>query len=214
MWKKMSCIYISKPQLTQRAKSRGFRGESPGIVVASGGNPRGNLGCNRNENSYRNSWEIFKWDWNEREVSPNLWTFEFTKRWHQINTGIFSHNWDPSYVIKLHFEIFEGSTREISTRKYPQGFHRERRRKYPPRKFPFISTEFPQGNDEEISAGMIPWNSPINPRGNLGDVMWMACPLGMQRVIIGEAYCMVYHNSSLPICLLLDTPNCNNENIG
>ena len=33
--------------------------------------------------------------------------------------GIFSHNWDPSYVIKLHFEFFEGSTREISLWKYP-----------------------------------------------------------------------------------------------
>ena len=25
-------------------------------------------------------------------------------------------------------------------------------------------------NHEEISAGMVPWNSPINPRGNLGEV--------------------------------------------
>ena len=30
---------------TQRAKSRRFRGESLGIVVVGGGNPRGNLGC-------------------------------------------------------------------------------------------------------------------------------------------------------------------------
>ena len=37
-------------------------------------------------------------------------------------------------------------------------------------KFPFISPEFPQGNYEEISAGMILWNSPIYPRGNLGHV--------------------------------------------
>ena len=42
--------------------------------------------------------------------------------------------------------------------------------KYPRRKFPFISPEFPQGNYEEISPGMIPWNSPINLRGNLWDV--------------------------------------------
>ena len=35
--------------------------------------------------------------------------------------------------------------------------------KYPHRKFRFISPEFPQGNYEEISAGMIPWNSAINP---------------------------------------------------
>ena len=31
--------------IAQRAKSRGFCGESPGIVVVGGGNPRGNLGC-------------------------------------------------------------------------------------------------------------------------------------------------------------------------
>ena len=40
--------------------------------------------------------------------------------------------------------------------KYRQGFHRERKRKYPHRKFPFISPEFPQENYEEISTGMIP----------------------------------------------------------
>ena len=54
--------------------------------------------------------------------------------------------------------------------KYPQGFYRERSRKYPHRKFSFISPEFPQGNNEEICTGMIPWKSPINPRGNQGDV--------------------------------------------
>ena len=54
--------------------------------------------------------------------------------------------------------------------KYPQGFHRERRRKYPHRKLPFLSPSFPQGNYGEISSGIIPWNSPKNPRGNLGDV--------------------------------------------
>ena len=53
--------------------------------------------------------------------------------------------------------------------KYPHGFHRERRREYPHRQFPFISPSFPQGNHEAISAGMIPWNSPINPCWNLGD---------------------------------------------
>ena len=63
-----------------------------------------------------------------------------------VTTGIFSHNWGPSYDIKLHFEIFEGSTREISTWKYPQGFHRERRRKYPHRKFPFIPPGKSRGN--------------------------------------------------------------------
>ena len=30
---------------TQRAKSRGLPGESPGILVVGGGNTRGNLGC-------------------------------------------------------------------------------------------------------------------------------------------------------------------------
>ena len=49
-----------------------------------------------------------------------------------------------------------------------------------------IFPEFPQGNYEEISAGMILWNSPINLCGNLGDVdglpagnvwycMWSVC---------------------------------------
>ena len=42
--------------------------------------------------------------------------------------------------------------------------------KYPHRKFSFISVEFLQGNYEEISTGMIPLNSPINPCGNLRDV--------------------------------------------
>ena len=45
---------------SQRAKSRGFRGESPGILVVGGGNPRGNLGCKWNENPRGNSGEIFK----------------------------------------------------------------------------------------------------------------------------------------------------------
>ena len=65
---------------------------------------------------------------------------------------------------------------EISTRNYPQGFHRERRRKYPLRKFPFISPEFPRGNYEEISTGIIPLNYPINPHGYRG--RWMAHTLG------------------------------------
>ena len=34
-------MYVMIPQW---AKSRGFRGESPGILVVGGGNPRGNLG--------------------------------------------------------------------------------------------------------------------------------------------------------------------------
>ena len=54
--------------------------------------------------------------------------------------------------------------------KYPQEFPRERKRKYLHRKFPFISPEFPQINYEEISAGMIPRNSPLNPSEKLGDV--------------------------------------------
>ena len=60
--------------------------------------------------------------------------------------------------------------REISMRKYPQGFYKERSWKYPQRKFSFISQEFLEGNYEEISTGMIPWYLPINLRGNLGDV--------------------------------------------
>ena len=68
------------------------------------------------------------------------------------------------------FQIFDGNTREISMGKYPQGFHRERRWKYPYITSPFIFPKFPQGNYEEISTEMIPWNSPINLFGNLGDV--------------------------------------------
>ena len=59
--------------------------------------------------------------------------------------------------------------REISMWKYPQGFYKERRWKYSHEKFSFISPKFPSGNYEEISAGMILWNSPINLRGNLGN---------------------------------------------
>ena len=65
--------------------------------------------------------------------------------------------------------------------KYPQGFHRERRLKYPHRKFSFMSPEFPQGNYVEISAGMLPWNSPINLRGNLGHMD--GSPAGQCHVI-------------------------------
>ena len=36
---------------SQQAKSCGFCGESPGMVVFGGGNPRGNLGCKWNENT-------------------------------------------------------------------------------------------------------------------------------------------------------------------
>ena len=49
------------------------------------------------------------------------------------------------------FEIFEGSTREISTWKYLQGFHRDRRRKYPHKKFPFISLSFLQTDNMRMS---------------------------------------------------------------
>ena len=44
-----------------------------------------------------------------------------------------------TYKIILHFKILRGNTREISTWKHPQGFFRERRRKYRCRKFPLIS---------------------------------------------------------------------------
>ena len=43
------------------------------------------------------------------------------------------------FHIKLHFEIFEG-------------FHRERRRKYPHRKFPFISLSFLQTDNMRKST--------------------------------------------------------------
>ena len=89
------------------------------------------------------------WGWNKREVSPNLSIFEFTKEWHQIVTGIFSRMLDPTYVIILHFAIFQANIWEISTENSPS---------------------IPRGNYVEISTGMIPWNSPINPCGNLGDV--------------------------------------------
>ena len=55
--------------------------------------------------------------------------------------------------------------------KFPCGnIPRDSTGKYPHRKFPFISHEFPEGNYEEFSAGMIPRKSPLNPGGNLGDV--------------------------------------------
>ena len=68
--------------------------------------------------------------------------------------------------LKLHFEIFAGCAREISSRNIPRdsigkgggNIHIEN----PP--------ELPKGNHEEISAGIIQWNSPTNQRGNLGDV--------------------------------------------
>ena len=47
----------------QRAKSHGFRGESPGIVVVGGGNPPGNLGCKWNENPRRNSGKFLNCSW-------------------------------------------------------------------------------------------------------------------------------------------------------
>ena len=66
---------------------------------------------------------------------------------------------------------FERNIREISMRKYLWWFSREKREKYPHRKFSFVSPEFLLGNYEEISMGMIPWNSTIIPCGNLGDVV-------------------------------------------
>ena len=55
----LSCFVKGSVFTTQRAKSRGFRGESPGILVVGGGNPRRNLGCKWNENPRGNSGEIF-----------------------------------------------------------------------------------------------------------------------------------------------------------
>ena len=97
---------------------------------------------------------------------------------HEIWT--LNHHWDiftqlgPFHYTYIAFWNFEGNMRETSMRKYPGGFYRERRWKYPHRKFSFISPEFPLGNYEELSTGMIPWNSPINPRGNFGGCGWLA----------------------------------------
>ena len=73
---------------TQRAKSRGFRGESPGILVVGGGNPRGNLGCKWNENPRRNSGEIFKLGLKWEESFPKPVNIKI----HQIMTS--NHHWD------------------------------------------------------------------------------------------------------------------------
>ena len=100
---------------------------------------------------------------------------------------------EPFLCHYVAFWNFLGNTGEISTWKFPHGFPRERRRKYPHKKFPFISPEFLRGNYEDISTGMIPWNSPINPHGNLGDVdgspagcqsIWPAHPL--DQVVLGS----------------------------
>ena len=112
-----------------------------------------NLGCKWNENTCGNSGEIYKSGVEMRGKFPQ--TF---KHFNSLNNDIKSslgyfQICDPSYVIILHFEILRGNTREISTWKHPQGFHRERRRKYPHRKFPSfpsnyhweIMRKFPQG---------------------------------------------------------------------
>ena len=92
--------------------------------------------------------------------------FNSPENWHLNISRIFFHNWDPLYGLLWHWH-FEGNMREISMRKYPRWFAREKRGKYPHRKFSFISPEFPQGSYEEISTGMNPWNYPIIPCGNL-----------------------------------------------
>ena len=128
-------IYI----YTLRAKSRRFHEESLGIVVVGGGNPRGNLGCKWNENPRGNSGEIFKLrlKWDPKPVTIFIHQ-RMTSNHHSLGYIHITETL-PMSLIKLHFKFFEGSTREVSTRKYPQGFHRERRRQYPHRKFPFIS---------------------------------------------------------------------------
>ena len=98
--------------------------------------------------------------------------FNSPKNWHLNITGIFFHNWDPSYGLLWHFDIL----REIFMRKYPRWFSREKKGKYLHRNFSLISPEFLQGNYEEITTGMIPWNLPVILCGNLGDVEcgWLA----------------------------------------
>ena len=114
--------------------------------------------------------------WNERENSRNVYTFQFTKELKlNYHWGIFSQlgPFVCTFIILWHFE---GNRRKISMWKYPQWFSREKRGEYPHRKFSFISPEFPQGNYEKISTGMISWNSPI-----IHVEIWatrMASPLG------------------------------------
>ena len=54
-----------------------------------------------------------------------------------------------------------GNIPRDSTGKGGGNIHMENSPSFPP--------EFPQVNYEEVSTGMIPLNSPINPRGNLGE---------------------------------------------
>ena len=152
--------------VSQRAKTCGFCGESLGMVVVGGGNPRKKI-----------------WVVSETRILVEI-------QGKYTNRGL---KWEGSFLKPLnilihirmtlnhHLDIFKSATLPMSLYcilkfwgetqgKHPQGFHRERRRKYPHRKFPFISPELPLGNHEEISTGMFPWNYPINPRGNLGDV--------------------------------------------
>ena len=68
-----------------------------------------------------NSGEFFKFGLKQKGSYPKLMNIKFTKEWHQIITGTFSHNWDPSHVLII------WNMREISAWKYPQGFYRERR---------------------------------------------------------------------------------------
>ena len=91
-----------------------------------------------------------------------------------IKTSLgFFHNWDPLYVLLWHFDILREVWGNFPCGKNLRQFSREKRGKYPHRKFSFISPEFPQGNYEEISTEIIPWNCHINPCGNRGGG-WLA----------------------------------------
>ena len=81
-------VLVKKLKIIQRAKSRRFYGEYPGIVVVGRGNPRRSLGCKWNENPHGNSGEIFK--------SGLKWEGSFPKPVniliHQRITS--NHHWD------------------------------------------------------------------------------------------------------------------------
>mgnify|MGYP001801504244 CR=1 FL=1 len=109
----------------------------------------------------------------------------------RTSLGYFFHNWDPLYGLLWHFWNFEGYMREISKQDYPWWFSREKKGKYPRRKFSFISPEFLQRNYEEISTGMISWKSPIIPCENLGDVDGL--PAGLRQTTF-----TFVHNDLLP----------------
>ena len=81
---------------------------------------------------------------------------------------------NPFYVFKIHFEILRETRGQSRRENIPRNKTWKGNEK-----FPYISPEFPQGNYQEISAGMIPWNSPL-----ISVEIWgtrMARPLGTRK---------------------------------